>query len=312
MLRCPCFVLCSVPETKVNIVKVIRSILRENVRRNMGTLERGCKERLAPLRGTLPSSAKLGEIAEVVLIKPGAAVRSQRSVKVTRSPHLCPGSSRASWLSKQPLGDLSAQTGCAKLGVDSDEGSMSSGTYSLSGAPPSSASPVQDNWSGKAGTASQARSPSAVKESDILSDEDDDGFSEGGVRRGSGDSSSPTSAIEAQFLQLQLSEEAASRAPAPRVQPEELGDTPETQPKLPRGHFSAVERKPSSQEALVSMKAHSRSLDRRAEACSPSGLVDLNALLEREFSVQSLTSVVNEDCFYDPAEDRSSGHVPSA
>lgn len=57
------------PETKVNIVKVIRSMLRENVRRNMGTLERGCKERLAPLRSTLPSSAKLGETAEVVLIE---------------------------------------------------------------------------------------------------------------------------------------------------------------------------------------------------------------------------------------------------
>lgn len=57
------------PETKVNIVKVIRSILRENVRRNMGTLERGCKERLAPLRSTLPSSAKLGETAGVVLLK---------------------------------------------------------------------------------------------------------------------------------------------------------------------------------------------------------------------------------------------------
>lgn len=51
------------PETKVNIIKVIRSILRENVRRNLGTLERGCKERLAPLRSTLPSSAKLGETA---------------------------------------------------------------------------------------------------------------------------------------------------------------------------------------------------------------------------------------------------------
>lgn len=217
-------------------------------------------------------------------------------------------------MSKQPLAELSAQTGCPKLGVDSDEGSLSSGTYSLSGAPPSSASPVQDGWSGTAGSSSsQARSPSAVKESDILSDEDDDGFSEGGARRGSGDSGSPTSAIEAQFLRLQLSEEAASRAPAPRVQPEELGDTPETQPKLPRGRFGAAEeRKTSSQGALVSTKAHSRSLEGRAGAGSPPGLVDLNALLEREFSVQSLTSVVNEDCFYDPAEGGGSGRVPSA
>uniref|UniRef100_A0A3B5KGG2 TIAM Rac1 associated GEF 2 n=1 Tax=Takifugu rubripes TaxID=31033 RepID=A0A3B5KGG2_TAKRU len=280
------FQLCSsVPETKVKIVKVIRSILRENVRRNMGTLERGCKERLAPLRSTLPSSAKLG-------------------------------SSRASWLYKQPPADLSAHAGYPKLGPDSDEGSLSSGTYSLSGAPPSSASPdlhilpVQENWSETPESTSQARSPSAVKESDILSDEDDDGFSEGGVRRGSGDSgdsSSPTSAIEAQFLQLQLSEAAASRAPAPRVQPEDMGDTPETQPKLLRGHFSAVKR---SQEALLNTKPHSRSL----EAASPPGAVDLNALLEREFSVQSLTSVVNEDCFYDLAEGGApdSGQVASS
>lgn len=192
----------------------------------------------------------------------------------------------------------------------------------MSGAPPSSASPElhilppQENWSEKAGSPSQARSPSAVKESDILSDEDDDGFSEGGVRRGSADSGSPTSAIEAQFLQLQLSEAASSRAPAPRVQPEELGDTPEMQPKLLRRHFSAVKRKSSSlkrsQTALLSMKAHSRSLDSQAEATSPSGVMDLNALLEKEFSVQSLTSVVNEDCFYDPTEGGNSGHVTSA
>jgi hypothetical protein len=51
----------SVPECKVNIIKVIRSILRENVRRNMRPAERGCKERLRPLRSTLPSSARIGE-----------------------------------------------------------------------------------------------------------------------------------------------------------------------------------------------------------------------------------------------------------
>ncbi|XP_070835442.1 rho guanine nucleotide exchange factor TIAM2-like isoform X1 [Chaetodon trifascialis] len=280
------FQLCSsVPESKVNIIKVIRSILRENVRRNMrseGTLDRGCKERLAPLRSTLPSSARLG-------------------------------SSRASWLCKQPLGDLSAQAGNPKLGPDSDEGSLSSGTYSFSGAPPPCASSdshilaVQQSWSQTPESNSQPRSTSAVKESDILSDEDDDGFSEGGTRRGSGDSCSPTSAIEAQFLQLQLSEDAVSKcAAAPCVQPEGMGDTPETQPKLMRGHFSAVKRKPNSfrrsQGALLSMKAHSRSLDSQTDAASPSGVVDLNTLLEREFSVQSLTSVVNEDCFFDPTE----------
>lgn len=66
------------PETKVNIIKVIRSILRENVRRNLGTLERGCKERLAPLRSTLPSSAKLGETAAFVV--PDVPVQRRRSL----------------------------------------------------------------------------------------------------------------------------------------------------------------------------------------------------------------------------------------
>uniref|UniRef100_A0A3B4UDF1 TIAM Rac1 associated GEF 2 n=1 Tax=Seriola dumerili TaxID=41447 RepID=A0A3B4UDF1_SERDU len=270
--------------SKVNIIKVIRAILRENVRRNMkseGTMDRSCKEHLAPLRSTLPSSARLG-------------------------------SSRASWLCKQPLGDLSAQAGNTKLGPDSDEGSLSCGTCSSPGAPPPCTSsdsnilPVQQNWSQTPGSNSQSRSTS-VKESDILSDEDDDGFSEGGTRRDSGDSSSPASAIEAQFLQLKLSEDAVSKcAPAPCVQPEGVGDTPETQPKLMRGHFNAVKRKPSSfrksQGALLNMKEHSRSLDHQTDAASSSGAVDFNMLLEREFSVQSLTSVVNEDCFYDPAE----------
>lgn len=52
----------------------------------------------------------------------------------------------------------------------------------------------------------------------------------------------------------------------------------------------------------MNMKAHSRSLDSQADAASPSAVVDFNTLLEREFSVQSLTSVVNEDCFYDQTE----------
>ncbi|XP_028251019.1 T-lymphoma invasion and metastasis-inducing protein 2 isoform X2 [Parambassis ranga] len=288
------FQLCSsVPESKVSIIKVIRSILRENVRRNMrseGTLERNCKERLAPMRSTLPSSAKLG-------------------------------SSRASWLCKLPVGELSTLGGNPKQGPDSDEGSLSSGTYSLSGALPACASsesfPAQQNWSQTQGSNSQPRSTS-VKESDILSDEDDDGFSEGATRRDSGDSNSPTSAIEVQFLQLKLSEDAMPTcAPAPCVQPEGVGDTPEIQPKLVR-HLNAVKRKTGSfrrsQAALLNMKEHSRSLDSQTDAAPPSAMFDLNTLLEREFSVQSLTSVVNEDCFYDPAENcaADSGNATSS
>lgn len=159
-----------------------------------------------------------------------------------------------------------------------------------------------------------------MKESDILSDEDDE-FSETGVRRESKGGNYPTSAIEAQFLQIKLSEEAASqRAPAPRVQPEGAEvDTPESEHKLMRGHFTPVNRKGGSsfrrsQGALLCMREHSRSLDSQTDAALSSGVVDLNALLEREFSVQSLTSVVNEDCFYDPTENGATdtGTVPSS
>uniref|UniRef100_A0A3B5R328 TIAM Rac1 associated GEF 2 n=1 Tax=Xiphophorus maculatus TaxID=8083 RepID=A0A3B5R328_XIPMA len=274
------FQLCSsVPENKVNVIKVIRSILRENVRRNMrseGTLEKKCKERLVPLLKTLPTSAKL--------------------------------SSRASWLCKQPLQEVSFQAGNPKLGPDSDDGSLSSGTYSFSGVPPactssdSQASTAPQNWSQAQESDSQPRSTS-VKESDILSDEDDDGFSEGGTRRDSGDSSSPASAIEAQFLHLKLSEEAVSKCVlAPCVQPEGIGDTPEIQHKPLRRHYNGVKGKTNSlKKNKEHMKNQNRSLDSQTGSVSPCGVVDLNTLLEREFSVQSLTSVVNEECFFDRA-----------
>ncbi|KAF7658782.1 hypothetical protein LDENG_00007350 [Lucifuga dentata] len=276
------FQLCSsVPESKVSIVKVIRSILRENVRRTVrseGMLEKSCKEHLAPLRNILPSSARIG-------------------------------SSRASWLCKQPLGDLPTQAGNPKSGQDPDEKSLSSGTHSLSAPPPCSPSnSVQQSWSPVSESNSQPPSTS-VKESDILSDEDDDGFCETrGRRRDSRGSSSPTSAIEAQFLQLTLSNEASSECElAPHVQPEGMEDTPESHKKLMQGQFNPVNRKNSnsfrrSEGALLSMKEHCKSLDSQTDAAASSGMVDLNTLLQREFSVQSLTSVVNEDCFYDPDE----------
>ncbi|KAK6304288.1 hypothetical protein J4Q44_G00248740 [Coregonus suidteri] len=275
------FQLCSsVPECKVNIIKVIRSILRENVRRNMLPAERRCKERLTPLRSTLPSSARIG-------------------------------SSRATWLCKQPKLDLPTPTSTLKPGQpDSDEGSLSSGTHSSSGAPPANG-PTQPKtlatrqaWSRGFRHSQRSSVSSSVKESDILSDEDDDEFSESGGRQ-EGQGSSPTSAIEAQFLSLRLSEEAASsRAPAPRVQPEGAEvDTPESPPKLVQGHHCPVKRKDSSsqrysQGALLSLREHSRSMDSQTDVAA----MDLNTLLEREFSVQSLTSVVNEDCFYDPTD----------
>lgn len=51
-------------ESKTNIVKVIRSILRENFRRHIKCelpLEKACKDRLVPLKNRVPVSAKLGE-----------------------------------------------------------------------------------------------------------------------------------------------------------------------------------------------------------------------------------------------------------
>lgn len=261
----------SVPECKVTIIKVICSILRENVRRNMLPAEMGCKERLTPLRSTLPS-ARIG-------------------------------SSRASWLCERPLLDLPTPASTLKPGQpDSDEGTLSSSTHSSSEAPPADGPTQHKTLSTQKAWSRGGQQPSgfsSVKESYILSDEDDE-FSEAG-------GSFPSCAIEAQFLSLRLSEEAASsRAPAPRVQPEGAEvNTPESQPKLVRGHFCPVKRKGSSQRALLSLREHSRSLDSQTDLAA----MDLSALLEREFSVQSLTSVVNEDCFYDPTD---TGSAPNS
>ncbi|KAG7276600.1 hypothetical protein CRUP_024321 [Coryphaenoides rupestris] len=291
------FQLCSsVPESKANVVKVMRGILRENVRRaTKGTAagpERGCKDRQAPLRSTMPSSARIG-------------------------------SSRASWLSKKTRAN-SVQASKLRAGPDSDESSQSSSAHGSSGGGPPRAStdpqlsPAQESWSQDSGCNSQPSS-SSVKESDVLSDEDGyDVFRESGDKRRTNGRAgpSPTSAIEAQFLQLALSEEAASRgAPAPRVQPEGAEvNTPESRHKAMRTHYSPVKRKTSSsfrrsQGPSGSLKGRSRSLDSQADAAAAT-VIDINSLLEREFSVQSLTSVVNEDCFYDPAESGvvDSGH----
>lgn len=213
---------------------------------------------------------------------------------VSRSPPA--GSSRASWLCERPLLDLPTPASTLKPGQpDSDEGTLSSSTHSSSEAPPADGPTQHKTLSTQKAWSRGGQQPSgfsSVKESYILSDEDDE-FSEAG-------GSFPSCAIEAQFLSLRLSEEAASsRAPAPRVQPEGAEvNTPESQPKLVRGHFCPVKRKGSSQRALLSLREHSRSLDSQTDLAA----MDLSALLEREFSVQSLTSVVNEDCFYDPTD----------
>ena len=215
-------------------------------------------------------------------------------------PSFPPGSSRASWLSRKTRSN-SSQASKTKAGPDSDESSQSSSAPGSSGtAPPGSStdprlSPAQESWSQDSGCHSQPGS-SSVKESDMLSDEDAcNGFSD------QGDQSA--GALEARFLQLQLSEE----APAPRVQPEGAEvNTPESQHRVLRAHCSPLKRKPSggsrrSPGPPGSLKGRSRSLDSQAPTAAATAMDSLS-LLEREFSVQSLTSVVNEDCFYDPAE----------
>ncbi|XP_067312096.1 rho guanine nucleotide exchange factor TIAM2 isoform X2 [Pseudorasbora parva] len=250
------FQLCSsTPECKVNIIKVVRSILRENLRRNMQRVEqqseRVCKKRLTPLRKTLPASAKLG-------------------------------SSRAFWLSKLPLNDSSnPNNDPSRLSLpDSDSASVSSGTTSSASTPLDQPSHPQQ---------------SALKESSIISDEDDD-------HNDQQEWPDNPSGIEAQFCRLQVTEE----APAPCVQPESGEvDSPERQSSIKRAQYGAIKRKPGrgtgslrrSPGALVNMRRHSHSLDSQTEMMANS--VDLNSLLEKEFSVQSLASVVNEDFFYD-------------
>lgn len=132
-------------------------------------------------------------------------------------------------------------------------------------------------------------SDSLIKESDILSDDEDD-------CRQTLQQGSPTKDIEIQFQRLRISD-------APDARPAERPGTerrPEgEQPKLVRGHFCAIKRKANStkRDRGASLKAQIRhqSLDSQSENAN----LDLGSVLQREFSVQSLTSVVNEECFYE-------------
>ncbi|XP_050642736.1 rho guanine nucleotide exchange factor TIAM2 isoform X1 [Macaca thibetana thibetana] len=258
---------CSDSESKTNIVKVIRSILRENFRRHIKCelpLEKTCKDRLVPLKNRVPVSAKLA---------------SSRSLKVLKN------SSSNEWTGETGKG----------TSLDSDEGSLSSGTQS-SGCP--TAEGRQDSK-----TASPGKYPhpgladfadNLIKESDILSDEDDDHHQT--LKRGS-----PTKDIEIQFQRLRISEDPdvhpeAEQQPGPEAGEGQKGGE---QPKLVRGHFCPIKRKANSTKrdrgTLLKAQLRHQSLDSQSENAT----IDLNSVLEREFSVQSLTSVVNEECFYE-------------
>ncbi|TRY92111.1 hypothetical protein DNTS_009354 [Danionella cerebrum] len=222
------FQLCSrTPESKVTIIRTIRSVLRENLRRNMQQFERNCKMRLTPLRKTLPPSAKL------------ASSRARRASNFALNSDL----------------------------LDSDGTSLSSGTSS------SASTPLDQQQC-------------AFHEPSIISNEDLQEWP---------DFPCP---IESQFSRLRLTEK-ASRTPAPRVQPESGAvDTPTRHASVK----SEAKHKPDkvtnslrhNQGVLLDMRQQRHSLENSVETS-----VDLNLLLEKDFSVQSLTSVVNEDFFYD-------------
>ncbi|XP_062833032.1 rho guanine nucleotide exchange factor TIAM2 isoform X2 [Anolis carolinensis] len=265
------FQLCSSDcENKSNVVKVIRSILRENFRRQIKCdlpLEKACKNRLVLPKNRIPISAKLA---------------SSRSLKLLKN------SPSNEW-------NMDAAKGNE---LDSDECSLSSSTPSSSChttdslLESKSSSPVKHLQN-----CASDFSDSPVKESDILSDEEDD--YQQIVKK-----DSPTKGIEIQFQRLKISENASNdaeeRYPLEKVCVDEQKGR--EHPKLVRAHFCPIKRKANSirqdKGMLLAMQERHQSLDSHPDA----GSFDLNSILEREFSVQSLSSVVNEDCFYETVD----------
>ncbi|KAM9154880.1 rho guanine nucleotide exchange factor TIAM2 isoform 2-T2 [Pangshura tecta] len=265
------FQLCSSDcESKTTIVKVIRSILRENFRRHIkceSPLEKTCKDRLVPLKNRIPVSAKLA---------------STRPLKVLKN------SSSNEWNNDTGKGNL----------LDSDDCSLSSSTQSSSCHTTESTQESQNSSPMKHfPSCTSDFSNSLVKESDILSDDEDD--YQQSLKKGSA-----TRDIEIQFQRLKISEEPSADAEHKPVAEKEAGDGYKTgeHPKLVRGHFCPIKRKANSTKrnkgTLLAMQEHHHSLDSHSDSAN----LDLNSILEREFSVQSLASVVNEDCFYETVE----------
>ncbi|XP_070589854.1 rho guanine nucleotide exchange factor TIAM2 isoform X4 [Erythrolamprus reginae] len=265
------FQLCSSDcESKTNIVKVIRSILRENFRRQINCdlpFEKAYKNRLTLHKNRIPVSAKLASSRSLKLLKNSPSNEWNSSTRKVNEP-------------------------------DSDECSLSSSTPSSSCQTTDSilesknSSPMKSLQS-----CASDFSNSPVKESDILSDEEDN-FQQLLKK------SNPTKDIEIQFQRLQISE--IQNSDVETEYPPEIenrgGQRAEEQPKLVRAHFCPIKRKVNSTRrdkgTLRAMQEQHLSLDNQPD--SPG--FDLNSILEREFSVQSLTSVVNEDCFYESGD----------
>ncbi|KAK2503620.1 hypothetical protein MC885_007324, partial [Smutsia gigantea] len=307
---------CSDGDSKTGIVKVIRSILRENFRRHMKCevpLEKAGKDRLVPLKNRVPVSAKLGEnFAGLVFIPEPLSIStrtyvlrygtksslSQRDTEthrwyemavVTLFPFKKPKYASSSSRSLRVLKNSSSSEWPSEPGqgssLDSDEGSLSSAQSSGCRAAGSGQDSIQHPHPGSADL-----SDSLIKESDILSDEEED--SRQTLRQGS-----PTKDIAIQFQRLRISEDPDTR-PADQ-KPGTEGQPGGEQPKLVRGHFCAIKRKANSTKrdrgTLLKAQIRHQSLDSQSENVN----FDLNSVLAREFSVQSLTSVVNEECFYE-------------
>ncbi|XP_068087985.1 rho guanine nucleotide exchange factor TIAM2 isoform X3 [Hyperolius riggenbachi] len=271
------FQLCSSDcDSKTSTIKMIRSILRENLRRHIRSdmpLEKTYRERLVPSRNRIPVSAKLA---------------STRSLKVFKH------SSSTEWSNSMGKGN----------GPDSDDGSLSSGTQS-SGCQTIEGLQDTKNNSPIIPLQTMGGPPSSkVKESDILSDDDDDDedyrvLNMTAVSRNM--TSSSAQDIEVHFQNLNISEHPSmiTKSMESSATDKEGNFRVKEQPKLIRGHFCPIKRKvtnPKAEKAMIkAMKDQRQSLDNQSESSSS----DLNAILEREFSIQSLTSAVNEDCFYE-------------
>ncbi|XP_078505306.1 rho guanine nucleotide exchange factor TIAM2 [Lissotriton helveticus] len=266
------FQLCSSDaESKTSIIKAIRSILRENVRRHIKCdlpWEKTAKDRHGPLRTRVPVSAKIAS---------------------TRSLKLMKHSSSSDWNNDTIRGNL----------LDSDDCSLSSSTQSSSCHTTESSTQESTASPKKHLPECPSEPPSSfLKESDILSDDDGDYHA---VPR----QESPTKDIEVHLQRLSISEDLAVRTQQEPLAGSEGDFKTGEHPKLVRAHFCPIKRKMNStkrKEILLTMNEHHQSLDSQSDTAS----MDLNSILEREFSIQSLTSVVNEDCFYEIVDHNSS------
>lgn len=209
--------------------------------------------------------------------------------------YLCvTGSSRASWLCKQPLNDTCHSINDLLRHALPDSDSTSLGSLTTSNASTlDSASDLPGHQTG-------------LKES--ISDENKKYCEQNECQ----DSRVLGSAIETKFQMLQLTEQ-PYQAPAPCVQPESEGNTTERQAFFEQANFCAMKRKPgrSSKNSFrqgkmsQNMRRRSHSLDSQTESMANN--VDFNSLLETDFNVQSLTSIVNENIFYDNTTEVKNG-----